>query len=48
MLDKLEAFVSGNPGRSQLRIAYVESPERMHLVPALLAELFTAYQSTAG
>jgi aspartate aminotransferase len=37
-----------NPGRSQLRIAYVESPERMRLVPALLAELFTAYQSTAG
>lgn len=28
-----------NPGRTQLRIAYVESPEKMKLVPRLLVEL---------
>lgn len=28
-----------NPGRTQLRIAYVEPPERMALVPSLLAQL---------
>jgi len=33
-----------NPGRTQMRIAYVESPERMKLVPRLLAELFLAYE----
>ncbi len=32
-----------NPGRPQLRIAYVETPERMALVPELLAELFEQY-----
>lgn len=32
-----------NPGRTQLRIAYVESPERMQLVPELLAGLFQQY-----
>ena len=32
-----------NPGRTQLRIAYVETPERMALVPELLAELFEQY-----
>lgn len=32
-----------NPGRMQMRIAYVETPERMALVPRLLAELFQRY-----
>ena len=40
-----------NPGRTQLRIAYVESPERMARVPRLFAALFTAFEAqrqTAG
>ncbi|MBU2502711.1 aminotransferase class I/II-fold pyridoxal phosphate-dependent enzyme [bacterium] len=32
-----------NPGRTQMRIAYVESPENMALVPDLLAELLERY-----
>jgi aspartate aminotransferase len=28
-----------NPGRTQLRVAYVETPERMALVPELFASL---------
>ena len=32
-----------NPGRTQMRIAYVEPPERMALVPDLLAGLLTMY-----
>jgi len=32
-----------NPGRTQMRIAYVEPPERMKLVPALFSELFKSY-----
>jgi aspartate aminotransferase len=32
-----------NPGRTQMRVAYVESPERMSLVPPLFAALFTQY-----
>jgi len=32
-----------NPGRTQLRVAYVESPERMKLVPELLANLLGQY-----
>jgi hypothetical protein len=32
-----------NPGRTQLRIAYVEPPERMALVPELLATLLERY-----
>jgi len=32
-----------NPGRTQMRIAYVESPERMKLVPELLAGLLEQY-----
>ncbi len=32
-----------NPGRTQLRIAYVETPARMALVPELLAELLEQY-----
>ncbi|MEN8007940.1 MAG: aminotransferase class I/II-fold pyridoxal phosphate-dependent enzyme [Candidatus Krumholzibacteriota bacterium] len=34
-----------NPGRTQMRIAYVESPERMKLVPELLAGLLKQYLS---
>ena len=33
-----------NPGKTQLRVAYVESPERMRLVPRLLAALFERYE----
>jgi aspartate aminotransferase len=32
-----------NPGRTQMRIAYVESPERMKVVPELLAALLEQY-----
>jgi aspartate aminotransferase len=34
-----------NPGRTQMRIAYVESPERMKLVPLLFRELLHQFQS---
>ena len=33
-----------NPGRTQLRIAYVETPERLALVPELLAGLLAQYR----
>ena len=33
-----------NPGRTQIRIAYIERPENMRLVPQLLAELFDQYR----
>ncbi|MFT5232023.1 MAG: aspartate aminotransferase [Candidatus Krumholzibacteriia bacterium] len=36
-----------NPGRTQLRIAYVESPAKMRCVPKLLAELFHQFQNLA-
>ncbi len=32
-----------NPGRTQMRIAYVETPPNMRLVPPLLAELLDSY-----
>jgi aspartate aminotransferase len=32
-----------NPGETQLRIAYVESPEKMQLVPELLVKLLRMY-----
>lgn len=32
-----------NPGRTQLRVAYVETPERMALVPGLLTTLLSQY-----
>ena len=35
-----------NPGDTQMRVAYVETPERMKLVPQLLAELFKAYEAS--
>jgi len=35
---------AANPGKTQLRIAYVETPERMRLVPRLLTELFQLYE----
>ncbi len=34
-----------NPGDTQMRIAYVETPERMRLVPGLFAELLTQYEA---
>ena len=34
-----------NPGRTQMRIAYVEPPERMKLVPLLFKELLHQFQS---
>lgn len=34
-----------NPGKTQLRVAYVETPERMREVPKLLADLFRAYEA---
>ncbi len=33
-----------NPGRTQMRVAYIERPENMKLVPQLLAELFDQYR----
>jgi len=40
--------VSGdNPGRTQMRIAYVEVPERMRLVPRLFQELLERYLALA-
>ena len=32
-----------NPGRTQMRISFVESPERMKLVPRIFSALFRAY-----
>jgi len=32
-----------NPGRTQMRVAYIETPENMALVPQLLAELLDQY-----
>ncbi|MEZ4648059.1 MAG: aminotransferase class I/II-fold pyridoxal phosphate-dependent enzyme [Candidatus Eisenbacteria bacterium] len=32
-----------NPGRTQMRIAYVETPEKMALVPELLGSLYESY-----
>lgn len=32
-----------NPGKYQMRIAYVESPEKMRLIPEIFALLFDAY-----
>jgi len=34
-----------NPGKKQMRIAYVEAPERMALVPELFAKLFEEYKN---
>ncbi|MFH1843772.1 MAG: aminotransferase class I/II-fold pyridoxal phosphate-dependent enzyme [bacterium] len=34
-----------NPGRTQMRVAYVETPERMRMVPRLFAELLTRYEA---
>jgi aspartate aminotransferase len=35
---------AANPGRTQLRVAYVEPPETMKRVPRLFAELLTQYE----
>jgi len=37
-----------NPGRTQMRISYVETPERMALVPPLFAELFRQFEDGRG
>jgi aspartate aminotransferase len=34
-----------NPGKTQMRIAFVETPDRMRLVPRLFRELFLLYES---
>lgn len=34
-----------NPGRTQVRVAYVESPELMAAIPPLFADLFRQYQA---
>jgi aspartate aminotransferase len=34
-----------NPGRTQMRVAYVETPPRMALVPRLFAELLRQYEA---
>ena len=34
-----------NPGATQMRIAYVEEPDKMTLVPRLFAELLAAYEA---
>ena len=34
-----------NPGKTQMRIAYILSPEEMQLVPQLFKELFEQYES---
>ena len=39
---------SANPGRTQMRIAYVERPEVMAQVPELLAALLTQYAKAAS
>ena len=36
-----------NPGRTQMRIAFVDTPERMKLVPELLAGLLEQYLKLA-
>ena len=33
-----------NPGLTQMRIAYVDTPERMKIVPELFARLFLEYE----
>ncbi|MBA4378141.1 MAG: aminotransferase class I/II [Gemmatimonas sp.] len=33
-----------NPGRTQMRVAYVESPERMAMIPELFADLLRQYE----
>jgi aspartate aminotransferase len=33
----------GNPGKTQMRVAYVESPDKMNLVPKVFADLFRQY-----
>ena len=35
-----------NPGVTQMRVAYVEPPERMALVPRLFAELFQQFEAS--
>jgi aspartate aminotransferase len=37
-----------SPGRTQMRIAYVETPDRMALVPELLASLLGSFAGVGG
>ena len=37
-----------NPGKTQMRIAYVETPEKMKKVPLLFAELFKQYEAASS
>ena len=32
-----------NPGRTQMRVAYVQTPERMAMIPAIFARLLQDY-----
>ncbi len=34
-----------NPGKTQMRIAYVKQPKIMEIVPKLFAETFRKYES---
>ena len=34
-----------NPGKTQMRVAYVETPEKMALVPRLFADLFSQFEA---
>ena len=34
-----------NPGKTQMRVAFVETPDRMKMVPGLFRELFLRYES---
>ncbi|MCF2140257.1 MAG: aminotransferase class I/II-fold pyridoxal phosphate-dependent enzyme [Candidatus Lokiarchaeota archaeon] len=34
-----------NPGKTQMRIAYVETPEKMRLIPEIFTTLFSEYES---
>ncbi len=37
-----------NPGRTQMRVAFVASPQEMEIVPRLFAELFHSFQARAA
>lgn len=43
MAEFYDAAGDANPGRTQMRIAYVEPPDRMAMVPDLLASLLGSY-----
>jgi aspartate aminotransferase len=39
------SYKGENPGKTQMRIAYVETPEKLKLVPLLFAELFKQFEA---